>query len=213
MRHKSKADKFFTDEEKIRIKETTRNVESRTMGEIAVMVVDSSGQYLDAEIIGGLIFGSLLSLFLTVLYFNSTVWSYIPLSFLFFFPSRFIVRKTPLIKAMFIGAVRKNHTVREMAVRAFYEKGLYKTKKSTGILFFLSLLERKVWILADKGIHKKIGQNTLNKFAKVVTQGIRDGRACIALCEAITEAGELLAIHFPKKPGDIDELPDDVMTE
>ena len=37
-----KATTFFTDEEKERIKATTRSVESRTDGEIAVMVVDKA---------------------------------------------------------------------------------------------------------------------------------------------------------------------------
>lgn len=210
---KNKADKFFTKEEGERIKETTRDVESRTIGEVAVMVVASSDRYVEAEIIGGILLGSVLSLILTISYFHSSVWSFIPLTFLLFFPSRVAVNKMPAFKAVFVGVRRKHHAVRERAVRAFYEKGLYRTKKNTGILFFLSLFERKVWILADKGIHEKIGQETLNKFAKAVSHGIRDGRTCDALCEAILGAGELLAGHFPKKPGDVDELPDDVMTE
>jgi putative membrane protein len=103
--------------------------------------------------------------------------------------------------------------VKERALKAFYEKGLYKTKQNTGVLFFISILERKVWVLADKGIHEKIKQVTLNKFARLVAQGIRDGRACDALIEAIREAGELLAQHYPIQPGDINELPDEIICE
>ena len=208
-----KADKFFTEEERKHIKETTKNVESGTIGELAVMVVDSSDRYIEAEIIGGVLLGSLLSLIATISYFHSSIWAYIPLSFIFFFLSRFIFKKVPVLKTVFIGIKRKEDTGKQRAVRAFYEKGLYKTKKNTGVLFFLSLLERKVWVLADKGIYEKIEQETLNKLAKNVSQGIRDGRACDALCEAMKEAGGLLAGHFPVTPGDIDELSDDVMTE
>ena len=100
----------------------------------------------------------------------------------------------------------------QRAVRAFYEKGLYKTKQQTGVLFFLSLLEKKVWVLADKGIYEKIEQDTLNRFSKLVSQGIRDGRSCDSLCNAIMEAGELLAKHFPITPDDTDELTDEVIT-
>ena len=63
--------------------------------------------------------------------------------------------------------------------------------------FFISLLEHKVWVLADKGINEKIKQGTLNKFARHVAQGIREDRACDTLIEAIREAGELLALHYP----------------
>lgn len=210
---KHKARKFFTKEERESIKETTCGIESHTIGEVAVMVVDSSDRYIEAEVIGGILLGSLLSLIVTVIYFHSSVWSYIPLSFIFFFPARLLFIKIPLLKEVFIGPKRRHHAVRDRAERAFYEKELHRTKRNTGILFFLSLFERKVWVLADRGIHEKIGQETLNKFAGVVSQGIKEGRAREALCEAIKEAGELLAKHFPKTPDDIDELPDDVMAE
>lgn len=213
MEYRLKADTFFTEEEKRRITDTTRETESRTIGEIAVMVVDSSDRYMEAEVIGGMLLGSLFSLIITVSYFHSSIWSFIPLGFLFFFPFLFLFKKVHVLKTAFIGMKRKEDTVRLRAVRAFYEKGLYKTKNNTGVLFFLSLLERKVWVLADKGIHEKIGQETLNKFASTVSQGIKDGRACDALCEAIKETGDLLSRYFPITPDDTDELPDEVMTE
>ena len=78
------------------------------------------------------------------------------------------------------------------------------------MLIFLSLFERKVWVLADKGIHGKIHQNTLNKLAGNVSKGIREGRSCEALCEAIKEAGDLLAKLYPPTGTNVDELPDGV---
>lgn len=213
MRNKTKAEKFFTKEELEKIKNTTHEVEAHTLGEVAVMVVDSSSQYLEAEIIGGIVFGSLLSLIATVLFFNSSLWLYIPLSFILFFPCSYIFSKLPAVKAAFIGVRRKNNAVKERALRAFYEKGLYRTKQNTGVLFFISRLERKVWVLADKGINEKITQETLNNFAITVSQGIKTGRSCDVLCEAMREAGKLLAKHFPVTAGDTDELSDEVLTE
>jgi len=212
MKHKVKTEKFFTQEELSRIKETTRSVESRTIGEVAVMIVDSSDRYHEAEVLGGIFLASLVALIATVSFFHSSIWIYISLSFLFFLPSKYLFQKVPVLKIAFIGARRKEHTVMQRALRAFYEKGLYKTKKNTGVLFFLSLLERKVWVLADKGIHDKIEQEALNKFAAIVSRGIREGRACDALCEAIMMSGELLARHVPIAPGEVKELSDGVMT-
>lgn len=213
MKHKTKAGMFFTKEEREKIKATTHDAESRTIGEIAVMVVDSSSPYIEAEIIGGILLGGLLSLILTVSFFHSSVWFYVPLNFIFFFPSAFLLRKLPFLKTAFIGKKRMTEAVRLRTVRAFYEKGLYKTKKNTGVLFFISLLERKVWVLADKGIYEKIKQESLNKFAGIVSKGIREGHACDALCTAVKESGELLAAHFPITPDDTNELSDDVITE
>jgi putative membrane protein len=213
MRPYSKADQFFTAEEKERLRATTQEVESRTIGEIVVMVVDRSDRYLEAEIFGGVFLGSLLSLILTLLFFHSSIWSYIPLSFLFFFPCRILFQRIDVLKRLFIGIGRREEAVRLRAERGFFEKGLYKTKKKTGVLFFLSLLERKVWVLADKGIYEKMDQETLNRFAHEVSGGIKEGRACEALSQAVQGIGELLSRHFPITPDDTDELPNAVLTE
>jgi len=208
-----RADTFFTHEEKERIKAALREAESRTIGEIAVTVVESSDRYIEAEIIGGIILGGLLSLIIAVTLFHSSLWSYIPLTFILFFPSFFLFKYESHLRTAFIGHKRKTHAVRQRALRAFYEKGLNKTRQNTGVLFFVSQLERKVWVLADKGIHEKIRQEPLDKLAKGVSKGIRDGRASAALCEAIHEMGNLLAAHFPKSSDDTDEFPDGVMRE
>jgi len=213
MEQRVKSEKFFTREELERITKTIHEVESHTIGEVAVMVVDSSDDYIEAEILGGIFLASLLSLVTTTLNFHSSVWAYISLSFILFFPSKYMLKKIPVLKTAFMGVKRKETAVMQRALRAFYEKGLYKTRKNTGVLFFMSLLERKVWVLADKGIYEKIEQETLNRYSKMVSQGIKDGRACDALCDAIKESGELLARHFPITHDDTDELSDEVMTE
>ena len=213
MREHPKSEKFFTAEEKERLKAATHEVESRTIGEIVVMVVDHSDHYIDAEVLGSVLLGSLLSLILTVLFFHSSIWSYIPLSFIFFFPCWLLFIKVETLKRPFIGIRRKEEAVRLRAERAFFERGLYKTKKNTGVLFFLSLLEKKVWILADKGIYEKMDQETLDRFADEVSRGIKEGRACNALSQAIQEVGGYLFKHFPITSKDTNELPDDVMTD
>jgi putative membrane protein len=213
MRGHPKSERFFTEEEKERLKAVTREAESRTIGEIVVMVVDHSDHYIEAEVLGSVLLGSLLSLILTVLFFDSSLWFYIPVCFVFFFPCWLLFMKVDALKRLFIGIRRKEEAVRLRAERAFFERGLYRTKKNTGVLFFLSLLERKIWVLADKGIYEKVNQETLNRFAKEVSRAIKQGRACDALCQAIQEIGVYLAKHFPITPEDTNELPDEVMTE
>jgi putative membrane protein len=195
------------------LKAITQEVESRTIGEIVVMVVAQSDHYIEAEVLGGILLGSLLSLILTLLFFHSSIWSFIPLGFLFYFPSWLLFQRLEALKKLFIGIGRREDAVRLRAERAFFERGLYRTKRNTGVLFFLSLLERKVWILADKGIYEKMDQETLDRFASRVSRGIREGRACDALSQAIQEVGTLLSNHFPITSDDIDELPDEVMTD
>jgi putative membrane protein len=213
MGQRSRSDTFFTAEERALIEAAVRDAESRTIGEIAVMVVDSSDEYLHADTIGGILFSGALSFFGAVAFFNSGLVPFIVLTALIFFPCRLFVRSFPVIKSEFISPRKKKNAVRIRALRAFYEKGLYRTQAHTGVLFFLSLMERTVWVLADKGIYEKVRQEQLDRFAATVSQGVRKGRAAQALSQAITEAGTLLSEHFPVTPGDKNELSDSIITE
>jgi putative membrane protein len=213
MGHSSRADTFFSNEERGAIEGVVRDAESHTVGEIAVMVVDASDEYLHADTIGGILFSGALSFFGAVAFFDSGLVPFIVLTALIFFPCRLFVRSFPVIKTEFISPRKKKSAVRIRALRAFYEKGLYRTQAQTGVLFFLSLMERTVWVLADKGIYVKIRQEQLDRFAATVSRGVRNGRAAQALCEAITEAGTLLSEHFPVTPGDKNELSDSIITE
>ena len=213
MSYHTKVSTFFTEDERERIKVATIEVEARTIGEVATVMVDRSSEYRDAEIVGGVFVGSLVGLVLSVLFFHASVWAFIPFAFICFFPAQFMFRNVPVLKRPFLSKTRRELAVKERALKAFYDRGLYRTKKHTGVLFFLSLLERKVWVIADKGILGKIHQQTLNKFANVVSTGIKGGRACDALCEAIAEMGELLWEYYPITDSDVDELPNGVMLE
>ncbi len=204
---------FFTETELQRIAETTRSVECCTIGEVAVMIVNSSDEYREATMLGSVLLASGISLLVSEAFLHASLNYFILLSFLFFPLIWVIFRYLPELKTSFVGRGRLEEAVRERALRAFYEKGLYKTKANTGVLFFISLLEHKVWVLADKGIYEKIDQQTLNTYALTVSRGIKEGSACDALCQSINEAGKILAQHFPFAPGDINELSDQVMTE
>ncbi|HQH44151.1 MAG TPA: hypothetical protein PLJ17_10295 [Syntrophorhabdaceae bacterium] len=212
MKHK-KAERFFKKEEKERIKKAIASAEARTAGEIATMIVDASSDYRDAEVMGGVLLAGLVSLIITVFAFHSSLWLYIPITFILFFPCREVFKRFPRMKMAFIGKKRMEKEVMERAIRGFYEKGLYKTRDNTGVLFFISLLERKVWVIADKGIHRNMEQYTLNRFANIVSRGIKEGRACDALCEAIFEIGEVLARYYPVSKDDVNELSDEMITE
>jgi putative membrane protein len=207
-----KAERFFSEQEKEEISRAIKAVEKGTIGEVAVILVEQSDPYPEGEFLGAILMGGFLAFILTLVFFHGQIWFLIPLHFLFAFPLFILFKKTPLLKTPFIGARRKEEAVRRRALQAFYEKGLYKTRGHTGVLFFLSLLERKVWVLADQGIYERIKQEKLNQFARQVSGGLKAGRAGQALVQAIREAGDLLAAHFPVTAGDTDELPDEVQT-
>jgi putative membrane protein len=203
---------FFSDADKERIRRAVAEAESRSSGEIVTMVVKESERYREAEALGALLLAGLVAVIASVVFHHVTIWTYIPVVCLLFFPSLLLFRRFPRLKLSFAGKGRQAEAVRERALAAFYEKGLYRTEGETGVLIFISLLERKVWILGDRGINEKITPAHWQALAGELASGIRSGRGADALCQVISGCGSLLASHFPRRPDDRNELSDEILT-
>lgn len=208
-----RAEEFFTPEERERVRAAVAEAEGSTSGEIATMVVDASDSYREAEILGAVLLSGLLAVVASVAIHHVTIWSYIPLVILLYFPCWYLFRFVPRLKLPFAGRRRVTEAVRERAVRAFYEQGLYRTRQETGILVFISLLEHKVWILGDRGINERIDPRFWQNLAVQLTRGLREGRACEALCSVVSGCGAELSRHFPRRADDLNELRDEILTE
>jgi putative membrane protein len=233
--NKKKSASFFTEEENARIRTAVEKAEANTSGEIVVMVADRSDSYREAEILGAVLTAAFCGFLLEIavqigfvwfsnsgwgadttlnaelVLYGVSLWTYIPMVLILFFPLRFLFRSREVLKLPFVGRKRIDEAVRERAVRAFFEKGLYRTRDETGILIFLSLLEHKVWILADRGINGKIPHDQWKGLARDLSLGMREKRACESLCSVIGSCGEELARHFPRKHDDTNELADHVL--
>lgn len=200
------AEIFFSEDEKKQIAMAIADVEKKTSGEVAVMLVDRSDTYPEGRIIAGLLAGCTVALFLTQQFFNESLWYFIPLAAALSFLFGWAIIFSPPLFRYFIPAARLESEVQERALRAFYEKELYRTRDKTGVLFFLSLFEHRVWVLADSGIYSKINPEELQEYARDIAQGMKQGNACHALCREIERVGKVLAENFPLKAGDTNEL-------
>jgi len=204
---------FFTAAEQEQIRSAVASAEKATSGEIATMVVARSDSYREAVTLGAVLGSAMLSLLIAIVSHHVTIWSYLPLVFILYFPLQRLVSRVPALQRPFIASRRLDEAVRERAVRAFYEKGLYRTTDETGILIFISIFERKVWILGDRGINARISPDSWQQLVKVLTLGIKEGRACEALCAVIGSCGEELARLFPRQKDDSNELQDEILSE
>lgn len=212
MKRKS-AETYFTSEERERISRCVATAESGTSGEIAIMIVDESDRYREAELAGGLFLSAFMALAAALLTNHVTIWSYLPMVILLLFPCWWLFRHFPRLKRPFAGQHRIAEAVRIRAVRAFFEKGLYRTRLETGILIFMSLQEQKVWILGDRGINELIDPAAWQGFARELANGMALGHGCDALCSVIGQCGAELSRHFPRSADDRNELSDQLLTE
>lgn len=206
------ADSFFSDDERRLIADRVAAVERRTSGEVVPVVIDKSDDYPDALILaaGGLSF--LLSLVTLFLIDHDTVWYFIPILILWYFPSRLLCRRFPRLITPFIAPRRRDRAVRERALSLFYELGLHRTRLESGVMIFISILERKAWILADRGINDRLDPSTWKGIVSRLTEALGRGERGEALCRAIDECGAILASHVPPDDTNPDELPNDLVT-
>lgn len=102
----------------------------------------------------------------------------------------------------------KDARVARAAELAFLEAGVVETRDRTGILIYVSLLEHRVVVLADRGIHAHVAEGTWDGVVALVLAGIRDDRAEHGLVDGIRRCGEILAHRFKPRADDANELPD-----
>jgi putative membrane protein len=206
-----KAENFFTEAEQERIRQAVVNAEAKTAGEIVPMIVRSSARYTEIELLG-VITGLLLGMIAEGIW--SDPWGS---PFLNLWPvigalGGFLLCRIPAVKRFFTPKNRIAQAVHVTCLAAFTEQGLHYTRGHTGILILVSLLERRVQVLADRGINEKVSPGAWDDITKILTAGLKSGQACDAFCQAISRCGELLAEHFPRQADDQDELPNRLVT-
>jgi putative membrane protein len=206
-----RAENFFTEQEKERIRQAVIAAESKTAGEIVPMLVTSSARYTEIELLG-LIIGLLLGMIAEWLW--SDPWG---VSWSNFWPvcgalAGFFTGSVPAVKRLVATKNRISQAVHSLALASFTEHGLHHTRDHTGILILVSLVEHRVEVLADSGINAKVKTETWQEIASIISDGLRSKQACDAFCKSIQRCGEILSTHFPRRPDDKDELPDSLVT-
>jgi putative membrane protein len=94
------------------------------------------------------------------------------------------------------------------ALVEFYESDIRNTKGATGILIFLSLMERHAVVLADKAINDQVPKDTWQELCDALVTGIKKKNLGSAIKNAIIRCSEIMTPHFPIRPDDENELQD-----
>ncbi len=218
-----------TEEELVAVAMKVAEVEQKTNGEIAVAITPESHDYsfwelLFAVLSGAVVFSGML---MFANYINPWIESFfwgevsswvIPFFYgaitFFAIALLFFAANMPWLDRIVIPLKNRRYAVHLRAVRHFADSGVYATKEHSGILIFVSLLEREVQIIADSGICSKIEQSQWNKIATDLAQGFNaqeKGSSGKALLTAVTKCGDLLATYFPPEKENPNELRDTVV--
>jgi putative membrane protein len=179
------------------------------------MVVSSSYHYPMSNMIGGLILALLISVGVTLAYSFQKAWGGATAMDLWLFPAVFavsflvfheLVKRIAALKRIFITKAEIAEEVEEAALTSFYRNGLHNTRDRTGVLIFISVFERKAFVLADEGINAKVDTAVWKDVVDLVVSAIKQRRQAEGICKAVRRCGQLIQEHFPIKKDDTDEL-------
>lgn len=99
----------------------------------------------------------------------------------------------------------------ELAVKIFYDFEMDKTKDKTGVLIFLLMSDKKFQIIGDEGINKRVSKEFWDVLAMKTVEYFRQNKFADGICYAVKEVGKVLKKEFPMKPGDTNELSNEVV--
>lgn len=105
------------------------------------------------------------------------------------------------------------HEPQDIEARArhrFEKLGMTKTAERNAVLFYVAPRIQKFQILGDTGVHEKCGDGFWKETAAEISDAFRKGDFTGGLEAGIEKIGGVLKAHFPRRPGDVNELPDEV---
>jgi len=100
-------------------------------------------------------------------------------------------------------------TSRGRAIEHFARLRIWDTEHNCGVLIYLVLADRQVEIVADRGIHARVGDTAWVSICDAMRREFRQGRFEQGVVAGVQAIGDLLAAHFPAgKDAKLNELSD-----
>jgi uncharacterized membrane protein len=99
---------------------------------------------------------------------------------------------------------------RDRAHDVFAQLRVWDTRANNGVLVYLLLADHRIEIVADRGLAGLVGEAQWRRACALMEERLRAGEPEAAIVDGVGSIADLLAAHFPRAPGDVDqnELPD-----
>jgi putative membrane protein len=190
--------------------QAVRAIETASRAELVVVVRVRSAPYREAAFAGGLIAALVALAFM--------LFSPWPFALAWFLVDPLLVgaaaalavsRAERLVRAL-TSARARAAAVRNAARLAFLDRGVTATRERTGVLVYVSLLERAAEVVADLGVLEAVPPKEWDAAAAAIREAVASGGDGEAVAARLHALAEMLGDALPAGPGDVNELPDEV---
>lgn len=205
---------MISEKDQIHIREMIAQAEKKSHSELVPMIVSSSDVYPAAHFRMAIIVSFLFSL---ALYFSPLaiinpiyfLWIQIPGLLIGYYMGRLT-----FVQRLLVTKNEMEFETRQRAYEAFFEHNLHVTDHHNGVLIFISLMERKIRIVTDVGVRKKIDQKIWDELIVQFTEKVHQGDLASALKQTIEAAANVLEYYFPHTGTErANELKNDLIIE
>jgi uncharacterized membrane protein len=97
---------------------------------------------------------------------------------------------------------------RKRAEALFSELRVWDTEHNSGVLIYVQLVDRRIEIVADRGIAAKVEQTEWNAICRGMEESFKKEHCLEGALDAIERITQILARHFPPRGPNPNELPD-----
>ena len=102
----------------------------------------------------------------------------------------------------------KGQSARERAIEVFSQLRIWDTEQNNGVLIYLLLADRDVEIVADRGIHSKVGTQEWESICSKMETAFKQANYESGVIIGIQAVTQHLIKHFPAFGAGQNELPD-----
>lgn len=197
----------FDEAAQVALTDCVKKIETTTDAELVLVVRARSGSYRQADFLFGslLAFAGLVFLIFSPFDFHP-YWVAIDVALLFALGA-FLSSRSNAIRRLLTTKAFRSDAVRTHAAAMFYEAGIANTAAEMGILIYLSVLERRLELIADRGVLKGVNALEWNQVLFELHQAGRDAQPH-TLSAGLEHLGSLLSTCVPATGENPNELPD-----
>lgn len=191
-----------------RVTEAVEEAETKTSAEVVVAIHPQSGSYRDVDYLFGALVGLLGLIFIV---FNP--WTVHPPALLpletaaLFAIGALGCSVCPALRRLLTTSKRRAQQTEATAQKLFCEEGVANTRARTGVLIYLSLLEREVAVMADVGVTDGVEPEAWSRMLFELKKIGPASDSAAALLEGIRRLGDVLGDHLPAGEDNPDEIP------
>jgi uncharacterized membrane protein len=103
----------------------------------------------------------------------------------------------------------RGQNARSRAIELFGQLRIWDTEHNNGVLIYLLLADKRVEIIADRGVNGKVGSAGWETICNEMQRAFAAGRFEAGAISGVVAISDLLASHYPASGGRPNELPNE----